>query len=135
MVKIAYQDLNDPRFIRGLQKLSRAKDGFSPKTSYRLAKLCGKIDKEIAIAANLYHGIALKHAVLNEDGSVKKNDEGRIELAEDKKEAFGKDFLEWQSIVVEIDQPKLEIDALENARILPEEVLALECLINAGEQS
>jgi hypothetical protein len=135
MVKIAYQDLNDPRFIRGLQKLSRAKDGFSPKTAYSIGKICTKIDKEIAIAAELYHKIALKHAVLNEDGSVKKNDSGGpFQIREDAKEAFGKDFLEWQSIVVEIDQPKLDLDALESARILPEEIMALECMLATSEQ-
>jgi hypothetical protein len=130
MVKIAYQDLNDPRFIRGLQKLAQAKGGFSPKTSYALGKICSKVDKEIALAAELYHKIALKHAILNEDGSVKRDADGRLEIKEDAKEAFGKDFIEWQGIVVEIDRDPLELSKLDGASVLPEEIMALECIID-----
>lgn len=90
VVKFKYGKLVDNKFSAVLSGIFAHKTGDNHQRS-DLAKAMGKFQEAHKAFQAEYMEIAKKHANLNEDGTVKYNEQGHLDVSEDKMPEFNKE--------------------------------------------
>ena len=100
------------------------------KTAYKVAKIKKKIDEEITVYENFYREALQRYGAKDENGQIKISEDGTQYLLEEgKEEEFKSRILEIQSIVINLDEPKISIQEMESLDFAPMELVALLPLI------
>jgi len=126
MFKLTYEVFGNPDFNTAVKKLARH-DGFKNfKTTYNIARMVKDIDKEAVMYNELQRKMLNKYGTPNEDKvsfSIKK------ENVED----FNKENKEFLSTEFELERHKVETAELGSVALTPNEVTAIEPLLNIIE--
>lgn len=122
-IKLTYQDINNQNLAMALGKLA-TKTGFTMKTAYNISKIKEKVMKEVERGRELFNKLHSKYWP---------DPNNQTELPEDQKKAYDKDFEEFMSLTFEVPYYKLKLSELEKAELTPDEILALEPIVDTSE--
>jgi len=126
MFKLTYDVFGNPDFNTGVKKLARH-DGFKNfKTTYNIARLVKDIDKEAVIYNELQSKMLNKYGTPNEDKIS-------FSIAKEKVEDFNKENKEFLTTEFEVQRHKVETEELGSVDLTPNEVSAIEPLLNIIE--
>lgn len=128
-----YKTLNDDRFYTSLAKLSAEVSIPDFKTSYNIGKIKRRCAKEIHAARDEHQKILKDCAQWDEEGKLVKEEGKMYTIKPEKQETYEakmKDFLEHE---FEVDCWKVEPDKLGETPLTPDEVMALEPIMEISE--
>jgi len=125
MIQITLNDiLNNAEIFRELSTKS-----LPVKTAFKVARLIRELDKENITFDESRRQIIEKYAERDENGIIKQTPEGNIQLQPDKIEECNNELVELLNTTIEINVDKISIDALEDIKITPAQMINLEAFI------
>lgn len=120
MITMTFKDLNEKPVVQAIQKL--ANHPFGIKTAYQVGKIAEKVVAHAQEAINTHEMMLAKHGTRNEEGVVIfATDEARV--------AYEKELSDFLAVEFTINRHKLAMSQIENAKLSPVELLALEPII------
>lgn len=128
-MKMTYAELRHRSILPGISKLASF-NGFSTREGYNVAKIYGRVMEEFKLMAKLEIDLLKQYCQLDEKGNVVAGPSGHFLPLEGTKAEFEPKWEEFLKNEVEIDRPKIQLQALQNAQLSPLELEALEPLIN-----
>lgn len=129
MIKLKYSSLNSQEFRQALQELSKSKEFPNFQVAYNVAKIFRKYNNEFKTLNTLYFDLAKDCAEKDEKGEVIMEGPGwKINPA--KKEIFQSKFNDLMNVEVEIEAHPVKVDDLQNVKLSPEQITALEPIIS-----
>lgn len=131
--KLKHKDLNNQDFTRALGKLCNTA-GLPVKLAYTVGKTQKAIQKEMQEARVGFQKLIDQFAEKDEHGKrVEPEGEGSYKIADEKMKDFDQAVQDFMDIELEISQSKVTLDQLERANLTPNEIMALEPLLNTLE--
>lgn len=132
MIKVSYQDINNPQLERALNKIIQ--NAHLPvKTAYQIAKISEKIKSELGVARRVYAAILDRHVAKKEDGTFETQDHQYV-FIEGHKELYEKEFTEFLSVVFEIPRHKILLSDLGDLVLTPAEAIAISPIVSDLEE-
>lgn len=132
MIKLDYKTLNSAEFNQSLMALAN-QNGFADfKTSYNVAKLKQKVDKELKAARELYSKWISEFVVKDENGKLKMAEPGKglpicpFEIIEGKTEELMKKMDQFLETEVEFAITPVNPSLLGTVKLSPDQLLHLE---------
>lgn len=133
MITVNYETIRkDVAFGGGFQKLRSCRT-FPVKVAYTVGKIVKKIESEWKESEKLWQDILERHAVKDEKGA-RIIENGQFKVTDEA--AFEKDARDFMALSFTIDWTKLTLNDLESLKepaLTPDELMALEPLINHGD--
>jgi len=131
MIKLNYGNIRDQNFANGVVRL-RSFSGFKPKTAYNLGRVLDKINRAEKEAQIVFDNLIELHAEKDKDGKLVEygGRPGTFKIADEKADEWREILEAFEAISVEpIERYRLKLDELENVKLTPAEMLALDPLI------
>lgn len=132
MVKISYEQLNNPEWNMGLRKLDSF-TGFPVKTTYRVSRVSEKVTAERKRAGEIYQKLLKEHCVLNDKGEPKFTPRGEPDLKEGVQEAYNAKFKEFTNTEFEVKVYPIKLSELEKVQMSGAEMAAIYNLLDFEE--
>lgn len=126
-------NLSNERIVNTINALGKLNNTQLPiKVAYAISKNVNKIESELKIYNTERVKLIEKYGVKDEEGKLKADEYGNINIREDYKEEWNKDIKELLSIENEIDIHMIQLDDLLNSNynISPAELTAIDFMIN-----
>jgi hypothetical protein len=132
MFKITYKELRSPQFSQSLSKLAQCTE-LKPKTAYHIAKTATVLGRELSSSQKKWVAISKPLFKLNEAGTFIPNTTNEFfvtneGVSEDDAKAKVEEFLNHEVLV---ERFKLKIDDLAPAKLSPQDLIALEPMLEA----
>ena len=99
------------------------------KVSYAIAKNIAKIEKELEIYNSERQKILDKYCVKDENGKNKVDENNQLKIQEKYLKDWEKDIKELQNIDIEIDIHKFKLEELNEYKMTPSELIAIDYMI------
>lgn len=125
MIKITMNELLN--VIPVLRELSTK--SFKGATTFKIARLVRELDKETTLFEESRQKLAEKYGVRKEDGSLDIMEDGTVKLQEDKIQECNEEILNLLTTEIEINADKIAVEAFEDIKISPSQVIAMDALI------
>ena len=125
-MKVTYRLFNSNDFNSGIKKLATHAEFKNFKTIYKVAKIVKGFNEELPTYNEVRQKIISKHGELQEDNKS-------YIIKEPNREGYDKEISEFLDTEFEINQPKLDDKELITVLLTPNEVMALEPILNMGE--
>lgn len=101
------------------------------KVSYALAKNIAKIEKELEIYNLERQKLLDKYCVKDENGKNKVDENNNLKISDEFLEDWNRDIKELQNIEIEIDIHKFKLEELNEYKMTPSELIAIDYMIEA----
>jgi hypothetical protein len=122
MIKLSLNDiLNSSETINTIMGQS-----FKGSLAFKIARLARELDKEMTTFNTERQKILEKYCVKDENGQLKTNENGTVQVEPDKINEFNEEFTSLLETEVEINADKLPMDSIDNFDITPQQMLTIE---------
>ena len=122
MIKLSLNDiLNSSETFNTIMGQS-----FKGSLAFKIARLARELDKEMTTFNTERQKILEKYCVKDENGQLKINENGTVQIEPDKINEFNEEFTSLLETEVEINADKLPIDSIDNFDITPQQMLTIE---------
>jgi len=132
-MQLKVKELNHPLFISALQKLDNCSKYPSTQVAWQVMKLVKNCHELIKEKREFYQKQVKEHTILDEQGNPKFDDKGQLQFKSPEDEAaHEKAFEEFMTVELEVKGRQLKLDELGQVGLSPNELEALEPLIDAA---
>ena len=128
MFTLNYEVFNKPEFNSAMNKLATHTEFKNFKTTYNIARIVKFIEQEAVIYNELRIKLLKKHGEENEDKVT-------FTVAKENIKAFNKEHAEFLNLEFDIERHKINPDELASVALTPNEVAAIESLLNIMEET
>lgn len=102
---------------------------FKGSTAFKLARLMRELDRETTLFEEARQKLAEKYGKRDENGLLIFNEDGNIQLQEDKLAECNEEMLSLLNTSIEINADKIPMDAFAEVEIAPAQVIAIDTLV------
>ena len=99
---------------------------FKGSLAFKIARLARELDKEMTTFNAERQKILEKYCVKDENGQLKTNENGTVQVKPDKINEFNEEFASLLETEVEINAEKLPMDSIDSFDITPQQMLTIE---------
>lgn len=122
MIKISLNDiLSSSETFNTIMQQS-----FKGSLAFKIARLARELSKEMETFNAEREKILRKYCVKDEDGNLKTNDNGTVQIPPEKISEFNEEFNSLLATEVEINADKLPMDSLDSFDITPQQMITIE---------
>lgn len=122
MIKISLNDiLSSSETFNTIMQQS-----FKGSLAFKIARLARELSKEMETFNTEREKILRKYCVKDEDGNLKTNDNGTVQIPPEKISEFNEEFNSLLATEVEINADKLPMDSLDSFDITPQQMITIE---------
>ena len=122
MIKLSLNDiLNSSETFNAIMGQS-----FKGSLAFKIARLARELDKEMTTFNTERQKILEKYCIKDENGQLKTNENGTVQVEPDKINEFNEEFTSLLETEVEINAEKLPIDSIDSFDITPQQMLTIE---------
>ena len=122
MIKVSLNDiLNASETFNAIMQQS-----FKGSLAFKIARLARELNKEMETFNAERQKLLQKYCVKDENGELKINDNGTVQVEPDKINEFNEEFTSLLETEVEINAEKLPINSIDNFNITPQQILTIE---------
>jgi len=134
MIKLTCEDINSRELDGALRKID-SYTGFPAQVAYRISRVCERVKREMTITQQKYIDLGKKHGVLDATGLPKRDKTGEFVFKDDENKAlFFESFQKLMKTEFEVKALKPKISELDGAGLSPQEIRALEKIIDLEER-
>ena len=102
---------------------------FKGSAAFKLARLMRELDRETTLFEEARQKLAEKYGKRDENGLLIFNEDGNIQLQEDKLAECNEEMLSLLNTSIEINADKIPMDAFAEVEIAPAQVIAIDTLV------
>ena len=99
---------------------------FKGSLAFKIARLAHELSKEMETFNAERQKLLQKYCVKDENGELKTNDNGTVQVEPDKINEFNEEFSSLLETEVEINAEKLSMDSLDSFDITPQQMISIE---------
>lgn len=122
MIKVSLNDiLNASETFNAIMQQS-----FKGSLAFKIARLARELSKEMETFNTERQKLLQKYCVKDENGELKANDNGTVQVEPDKINEFNEEFSSLLETEVEINAEKLSMDSLDSFDITPQQMISIE---------
>ena len=99
---------------------------FKGSLAFKIARLARELSKEMETFNTERQKLLQKYCVKDENGELKTNDNGTVQVEPDKINEFNEEFSSLLETEVEINAEKLSMDSLDSFDITPQQMISIE---------
>ena len=122
MIKVNLNDiLNASETFNAIMQQS-----FKGSLAFKIARLARELSKEMETFNTERQKLLQKYCVKDENGELKTNDNGTVQVEPDKINEFNEEFSSLLETEVEINAEKLSMDSLDSFDITPQQMISIE---------
>lgn len=122
MIKVNLNDiLNASETFNAIMQQS-----FKGSLAFKIARLARELSKEMETFNAERQKLLQKYCVKDENGELKTNDNGTVQVEPDKINEFNEEFSSLLETEVEINAEKLSMDSLDSFDITPQQMISIE---------
>lgn len=99
---------------------------FKGSLAFKIARLARELSKEMETFNAERQKLLQKYCVKDENGELKTNDNGTVQVEPDKINEFNEEFSSLLETEVEINAEKLSMDSLDSFDITPQQMISIE---------
>ena len=99
---------------------------FKGSLAFMIARLARELSKEMETFNAERQKLLQKYCVKDENGELKTNDNGTVQVEPDKINEFNEEFSSLLETEVEINAEKLSMDSLDSFDITPQQMISIE---------
>lgn len=122
MIKVSLNDiLNASETFNTIMQQS-----FKGSLAFKIARLARELSKEMETFNTERQKLLQKYCVKDENGELKTNDNGTVQVEPDKINEFNEEFSSLLETEVEINAEKLSMDSLDSFDITPQQMISIE---------
>ena len=99
---------------------------FKGSLAFKIARLARELSREMETFNAERQKLLQKYCVKNENGELKTNDNGTVQVEPDKVNEFNEEFSSLLETEVEINAEKLSMDSLDSFDITPQQMISIE---------
>lgn len=122
MIKVSLNDiLNASETFNAIMQQS-----FKGSLAFKIARLARELSKEMETFNAERQKLLQKYCVKDENGELKTNDNGTVQVEPDKINEFNEEFSSLLETEVEINAEKLSMDSLDSFDITPQQMISIE---------
>ena len=99
---------------------------FKGSLAFKIARLARELSKEMETFNAERQKLLQKYCVKDENGELKTNDNGTVQVEPDKISEFNEEFSSLLETEVEINAEKLSMDSLDSFDITPQQMISIE---------
>jgi len=122
MIKVSLNDiLNASETFNVIMQQS-----FKGSLAFKIARIARELSKEMETFNAERQKLLQKYCVKDENGELKTNDNGTVQVEPDKINEFNDEFSSLLETEVEINAEKLSMDSLDSFDITPQQMISIE---------
>ena len=122
MIKVNLNDiLNASETFNAIMQQS-----FKGSLAFKIARLARELSKEMETFNAERQKLLQKYCIKDENGELKTNDNGTVQVEPDKINEFNEEFSSLLETEVEINAEKLSMDSLDSFDITPQQMISIE---------
>ena len=122
MIKVSLNDiLNASETFNAIMQQS-----FKGSLAFKIARLARELSKEMETFNAERQKLLQKYCVKDENGELKTNDNGTVQVEPGKINEFNEEFSSLLETEVEINAEKLSMDSLDSFDITPQQMISIE---------
>lgn len=99
---------------------------FKGSLAFKIARLARELEKEMETFNVERQKLLQKYCVKDENGELRTNDDGTVQVEPDKINEFNEEFSSLLETEVEINAEKLPMDSLDSFDITPQQMISIE---------
>lgn len=99
---------------------------FKGSLAFKIARLARELNKEMETFNTERQKLLQKYCVKDENGEIKANEDGTVQIEQNKINEFNEEFSSLLETEVEINADKLPVDSLDNFDITPQQMISIE---------
>lgn len=99
---------------------------FKGSLAFKIARLARELSKEMETFNAERQKLLQKYCIKDENGELKTNDNGTVQVEPDKINEFNEEFSSLLETEVEINAEKLSMDSLDSFDITPQQMISIE---------
>jgi hypothetical protein len=99
---------------------------FKGSLAFKIARLARELSKEMETFNAERQKLLQKYCMKDENGELKTNDNGTVQVEPDKINEFNEEFSSLLETEVEINAEKLSMDSLDSFDITPQQMISIE---------
>lgn len=122
MIKVSLNDIINA--TETFQKIMQ--QSFKGSLAFKIARLAREINKEMTTFNTERQKILEKYCIKDENGQLKINENGTVQVEPDKINEFNEEFTSLLETEVEINAEKLPMDSIDSFDITPQQMLTIE---------